>query len=224
MAFPNTDITTGNSPATTNSTTTTYSPKTSGGSIMGQSTTDLIGFYGVTAVAQQASSVDLVTQLVALGLVASGTVVQGPGSAGIVNQTTATLTVTPALHAGRVITLNRAAGVAVTLPPATGTGNTYQFVVGTTITSVGATITTGVVGASSDAFQGVALTEDGGTLTGWLAVAGAGGSDVITLNGSTTGGFVGDFIEMQDIGAGVWQVKRFLTKSTGTAATPFSHT
>ena len=58
--------------------------------------------------------------------------------------------------------------------------------------------------------QGIALTEDGATVTGYLAVVGAGGSDVITLNGSTTGGFAGDFIEIIDIAAGQWQISKFV--------------
>lgn len=210
-------------PATTIASTETKTPLSSGGYLMGQSIADLIAFYGAAPIAQQASSVDLITQLVNLGLIAAGTAIQG-GSANIVNVTASTLTVTAAAHAGRTITLNRAAGVAVTLPAATGSGNTYRFAIGTTITSVGTTITTGVTGASSDWFQGIALTEDAGVLTGWPATAGAGGSDVITLNDTTTGGFVGDQIAIRDVAAGAWQIDTFLTKSTGTAATPFSHT
>lgn len=210
-------------PATTSTSNLTQTPSSSGGYQTGQSVTDLIGFYGQAPIAQQASSVDAVAQLIALGLLPAGSSVFGsPGAP--VNSTAATLAITAALHANRVVTLNKASGQAVTLPAATGTGNKYMFSVGTTITSVGTTITAGVTGASSDAFQGIALTEDGATVTGYLAVAGAGGSDVITLNGSTTGGFAGDYIEMIDAGAGVWQITNFVTKSTGTAATPFSHT
>ena len=193
------------------------------GTVLGQSTTDLIGFYGINpGVAQQASTVDLVTQLTNIGLVPSGTVLQTAG--GVVNVTASTLAVTAAAHAGRLVVLSRAASQAVTLPAATGTGNIYKFAIGITVTTPSTTITTGVTGASSDAFQGYALTEDSGTMTGWVATGGAGGSDVITLNGSTTGGFVGDLIEIQDIAAGTWQLNKIVTKSTGTAATPFSHT
>ena len=56
---------------------------------------------------------------------------------GIVNATAATLTVTKDLHSGQTVTLNRAGGVAVTLPAATGTGCVYRFVVGTTFTTDG---------------------------------------------------------------------------------------
>jgi hypothetical protein len=197
-----------------------------GGVILGQSVNDYIGFYGLTlGIQQQASSVDLITQLVNLGLVASGTAVQNAGgSNSVINSTAATLTITAALHAGKTVTLNKASGQAITLPAATGTGNAYSFDIGTTITSVGTTITTGVTGASSDSFQGYALLEDSAAMTGYVATAGAGGSDVITLNGSTTGGFVGDRIVLRDITAGQWQVDFFVAKATGTAATPFSHT
>lgn len=191
------------------------------GVTLGQSATDPISFYNAPPVAQQAATVDLITQLVNTGLVLSGTALQ---SSPVVTVTAATLAVTAAAHAGRLIRLNLAASQAVTLPAATGTGFIYKFSIGITVTTPSTTITTGVTGASSDAFQGIALTEDGGTCTGWLATAGAGGSDVITLNGTTTGGFIGDYIEIQDIAAGTWQINKFVTKSTGTAATPFSHT
>ncbi len=212
-------------PAVSTPSTETQTPKSSDGFQMGQSTGDKIGFYGTGPIVQQASTVDLTAQLVALGLVPAGTAIQSVGgNIPVVNATASTLTVTAALHAGRVVTLNRAAGIAVTLPAGTGTGNDYIFVIGTTVTSNSITLTTDVTGASSDAFQGIALTNDTGTLTGWPATAGAGGSDVITLNGTTTGGFVGDRLSIKDIGAGIWQINSILTKSTGTAATPFSHT
>lgn len=193
----------------------------SAGTTFGQSTTDLISFYNATPLAQQASTVDAITQLVNLGLLASGSAIQGSATPPVSITAGATLT---GANAGKLLVLNNAAGMALVLPAATGSGLTFQFEIGTTVTSVGITITTGVTGASSDAYQGYALTEDGGTMTGWVATAGAGGSDVITLNGSTTGGFVGDYIEIQDAAAGRWAIKRFVTKSTGTAATPFSHT
>ena len=45
------------------------------------------------------------------------------GESSIVNVTASTLTVKPQLHAGKTITLNRAAGVTCTLPAATGSGD-----------------------------------------------------------------------------------------------------
>lgn len=190
------------------------------GTRLGQTTADLISFYGATPIAQQANTVDLTTQLVNVGLIPSGTSLQGAP----INVTAATLTVTQAAHANRVVTLSRAAGIALTLPAATGTGNKYTFEVLTTVTSNTTTITTGVTGASSDAYAGNAIqTGSAGATTSFPATPGSGGSDVITLNGTTTGGFAGDIIELTDTGAGNWML-RMTTRITGTAATPFSHT
>ena len=73
-------------------------------------------------------------------------------NAEIVNVTSSTLAVTKALHNGRTITLNRAAGIAVTLPASLGDGSVYRFVIGTTITSNSTTIK---VANTSDAYQGL---------------------------------------------------------------------
>lgn len=154
--------------------------------------------------------------------VAAGHIVQN--AIGIINVTAATLAVNAADHAGKIVTLNAAAGQAVTLPAATGTGNKYTFQVGTTITSNSTTITTGVTGASCDCYEGQAQqTGATGAITAFKTAAkGSSGSDVITFNGSTTGGIQGDIVEVTDIAAGVWMTK--ITGSiTGTAATPFSH-
>jgi hypothetical protein len=192
------------------------------GTTFGSSSTDLISFYGVTPVAQQANTVDSTTQLVNLGLLASGSSLQGAS----VNVTAATLAVTQAAHANRVVILNRAAGVAVTLPVATGTGNKYTFQIGTAVTSNATTITTGVTGTGCDSYEGQALQAGAtGAITAFSTAAPGSttGSDVITLNGSTQGGLIGDIIEVSDIATGVWML-RMVTKITGTAATPFSHT
>ena len=76
------------------------------------------------------------------------------GADSIVSATTATLTATAAAHSGRTVLLDRAAGQAVTLPAATGTGNSYKFFVLTTITSNTTTIK--VVDAT-DVMAGVAI-------------------------------------------------------------------
>ena len=48
---------------------------------------------------------------------------------------TADATITSASHAGRTMNLNVASGATLTLPAASGTGNTYRFFVQTTVTS-----------------------------------------------------------------------------------------
>ena len=142
------------------------------------------------------------------------------------NATAATLTVDPTSHAGRVITLNRAAGIAVTLPAATGTGNVYTFVVGTTFTS-DATIK---VASASDYMIGTALLfQDGGDTTVGFATANTGTvateSDTVDLfdTSNTTGGIKGARVELTDIASAIWHV-HYVSDAAGTEATPFKVT
>ena len=133
--------------------------------------------------------------------------------------TGATLTVTSDAQAGRTIVINAAAGCAVTLPNATGTGAVYRFVIGTTITS---NSTTFKVNNATDVMTGRAYVISDNTAA-VLGYATAASSDTITLDGTTTGGYAGDFIEITDAIAGTFAVRVF-TKATGTEATPFSAT
>ena len=137
----------------------------------------------------------------------------------VVNVTAATLAVTEALHDSKVVTLNRAAGIAVTLPAATGSGAKLFFVLGTTITSVGTTIK---VADASDVMTGTALLAQDAADTAVLFETAA-SSDTVTLNGTTTGGILGDSVELIDIAADLWWV-RVQGSATGTEATPFSAT
>lgn len=137
----------------------------------------------------------------------------------IINHTAATLTV-PTSYAEKIITLNRATGVAVKLPPALATGDNYTFYIGTSI-SGGSTTFTKATG-SSDTFVGQieTATTTGATTNGFCEALG--GADVtITMAGSTTGGVVGSILEFRDIASGVWLVRGFLIGS-GTLATSVS--
>jgi len=135
----------------------------------------------------------------------------------LTNATAATLTVTAASHAGQTITLNRAAGITVTLPAATGTGNWYRFFVGTTVTSNNHVIR---VADATDTMDGTAwMAQDGGDTD--VAFEAGTTDDTITLNGSTKGGIIGDFIVLTDVAADQWSVQAWL-QGTGTEATPFS--
>ncbi|WP_246225828.1 hypothetical protein [Chelativorans xinjiangense] len=136
----------------------------------------------------------------------------------VVDATAATLTVTADGHDSRVVTLNRAAGIAVTLPAASGSGVAYKFIVGTTVTSNTTTIK--VVG--NDTVTGVALiaNDTDNSVSGFETAA---DSDTITFNGTTTGGVKGDMVELVDIAADLWHV-RVTGSATGTEATPFSAT
>jgi len=132
-----------------------------------------------------------------------------------------TLTLTEALHNGKTINLDTAAGTTITLPAATGSGARFRFVVTLLATSNSHIIKVANV---NDAMQGFIFTmsDDPVTVKGFFAVAGT--SDTITLNRTTTGSVTkGEYIEIVDIAANVFQVIGF-TSSTGTEATPFSAT
>ena len=128
--------------------------------------------------------------------------------------TASTLTVTQADYNGQTINLSRAAGITVTLPAATGTNAVYTFVVSTTVTSNSYKIQ---VANSTDVMNGNLLVSGAtGTTFGTLPA-----SDTITMNGSTTGGLAGSYVQVTEIAAGVFLVTGALIGS-GTVATPFS--
>ena len=127
------------------------------------------------------------------------------------------VTVSPRLP-DEVYVVNAAAGAEVTLPPATGSGFRYTFIVGTTVTSNTNVIQ---VANSDDIMQGVVIgsaTSSSDSANGWVA---ASDSDTITMDGSTTGGTVGDRVELVDVAENVWAVNGTI-QQTGTEATPFS--
>ena len=126
------------------------------------------------------------------------------------------VTVSPRLP-DEVYVVNAAAGAEVTLPPATGSGFRYTFIVGTTVTSNANVIQ---VANSDDIMQGVVIgaAESDDSVNGWEA---ASDSDTITMDGSTTGGIVGDRVELVDVAENVWAVNGTI-QQTGTEATPFS--
>ncbi len=130
--------------------------------------------------------------------------------------TSSTLAITSAnidSYNGKVIPLNRAGGITVTLPAATGSQAVLRFIVGTTFTSNGVI----QVANATDVMAGSAAV--GGATGAVFSTLPA--SDTITMNGSTTGGLAGSYIELIDIAAGDWIVRAALVGS-GTPATPFS--
>lgn len=131
----------------------------------------------------------------------------------IVNVTAATLALTLAEHDGKTVTLNRAAGIAVTLPAAAGTGARFRLFCGTTVTSNTTTITR----AGTDTLFGhiIQLADGGATLAAYELP----GSTVLTFNGTTQGGIKGDIIELEDVASGVWMVNGVVS-ATGAEATP----
>jgi hypothetical protein len=143
--------------------------------------------------------------------------ISGPDS--IVSATAATLTATAASHAGRTVLLDRAAGQAVTLPAATGTGNSYKFFVKTTITSNSTTIK---VADATDVMAGVAIVANDSDASASIFET-ASTTDTITFDGTTTGGILGATVELQDVATNLWSV-RVIGAATGSEATPFSAT
>jgi hypothetical protein len=127
-----------------------------------------------------------------------------------------------ATHEGKTLLLGEVGGnalCAMTLPAATGSGAKYLFKVSVANTS-SYTITTN----TTDVFNGTVLAHDRDITDGTLLHAfPATTQTIITLNGSTTGGQIGDWIEIEDILAGVWSVRGVVAVPAGSnPATCFS--
>jgi len=128
-------------------------------------------------------------------------------------------------YANRTTLLNRAAGIAVTLPQATGTGDVYRLIVKATFTGAASI----AVADSTDYMIGNALLGiDGGTAVPHLYPTANSGtlateSDTINLFGTanSTGGIKGQVITLTDIATDIWSVQ-IVGDAGGTEATPFS--
>lgn len=131
----------------------------------------------------------------------------------------ASLTVTLASHDGKTILLDQATGTAVTLPAMSGSGARYRFVC-SVATSGGSQV---ITATGAHLFGGVVQNNDtgGSGLFGVSMATNAAGSTTITLNGTTTGGRKGDWIEIEDVATNIGIVRGMLNGS-GTEATPFS--
>ena len=179
------------------------------------------------------SAVDSVQLTVQDGLGVNGTL-EAAGDVTISGQTTMTGSFLPAIHtfvatdavtivehAGRTLLLGEVGGNAaltLTLPAATGTGAVYKFIVSVTNTSNYKI----QVADATDTIDGIMLylDEDGTAVTAFPTVA---ASDTITLNGGTTGGIVGDYLELIDIAANQYHVRGVMRVAAGAnPATPFT--
>lgn len=127
-----------------------------------------------------------------------------------VSITTSAATVNRFKHRDKTVVLNRAAGIALTLPKAAGSGDTYRFVVGTTFTG-SATIK---VANAVDVMRGSVniLDNDAAAQTAYSA---SGTDDTLTMNGTTLGGLVGDTVTLTDVAAGVWMISGQLVVPAG---------
>ncbi len=139
----------------------------------------------------------------------------------IVDCTASTLTVTEDAHDGRTIVLNRAAGIAVTLPVASA-GLRFRFIVKADFT--GAASIKSATGA--DIMIGHALmgNNSDNTVVDWQSVA-ASTNDTVDLFGTanSTGGLAGQEIDIEGLAANLWFVK-IRGDAAGTEATPFANT
>jgi hypothetical protein len=141
-------------------------------------------------------------------------------SARLVALAATSLAVTVAAHEGRTISLNHTgAASTATLPAATGSGAVFRFVVGAVNTSNHVVDLT-----STDLMKGVVyqVDDDANAATAYSAKS---TDNTLTLNGTTTGGQIGDWAEFVDIASGVYSVKGGLTVPAGSnVADPFSAT
>ena len=144
---------------------------------------------------------------------------------------TADTTLTVATHAGRIITTNDADGK-FTLPSitsgsssdvagandynvASNLGCTYLFWVQTAATDMD------IKTDGTDRFFGAVFIGIDSEATGETFLSDSSSNDVMTLNGTTTGGIVGSWVEFTAIGSAAYFVRGSLIGS-GTIATPFA--
>ena len=165
---------------------------------------DELLIFDASAGATQKVGADVLRQFMGSGLV----------------EVTASDALTSAEHGNRMVTMNALAGLTLTLPAATGTGDVYKVSVSVTVTSNDYIIQ---VANATDEFLGGVIQTDvdtTDTLASYPALD-ADGFDTITLNGSTTGGILGDSFTITDIATGKFLLSG-LINSTGTVATPLS--
>lgn len=143
----------------------------------------------------------------------------GSGALVTVPPATTTLTVTAALHGGKTLLLAPTGGLAITPPAATGTGIIYKTFFTAAVTG-GSFTWDAKLGNASDVLYGWAQSYKATTFTPYIS---AGNFNLLTLNGTTTGGAaIGDWYEFQDFATNIWKVTGFSTQS-GSIATMFSN-
>jgi hypothetical protein len=140
--------------------------------------------------------------------------VRAPGNRVVTLVTSTTLTRDS--HAGKFIRVSLAAGPALVLPAAVGSGDEYQFTLGTSL-SGSMTIK---VASTSDTLRGHVQVDASLASNAPVSFTAGTTADTISLNGTTTGGKLGDYFKFIDEKTGVWHVEGFI-RATGASATPF---
>lgn len=137
----------------------------------------------------------------------------------IISEGTATRTLRES-ESGAVCLFDRAAGVVYTLPAACAIGTYFDFVTAVTITSNAAKI---ITGAATELMVGQIINIDTDTadaVAGWKSLVGT-SNIAVSMNGTTTGGIIGDAIRVVKVTSTKWSVTGH-TLATGTVATPFA--
>ncbi len=136
---------------------------------------------------------------------------------GIISLAAASTTLNVDGFAGRTMVFNRAAGATAILPAATGSGYSFDFIVGTTLSGANYVVR---VASSADIFVGYAVfSQDAGDTVVMFETAAD--SDTMTFNGTGTGGVRGARVSVVDIAAGVWAIE-VISNASGTEASPFT--
>jgi hypothetical protein len=135
----------------------------------------------------------------------------------------AVMSLSKAIHDGKTLLFTVLTGHVITLPPALGSGCRLRFVTRIAATSVSNIIK--VQNATDVMIGNLAISiAAGGALSAFQASPTVAGADTITMNRTTTGGAVaGDWIELEDIATGFWEVGGVL-QGTAAPATPFTAT
>lgn len=144
----------------------------------------------------------------------------------VVDVTGSTLSATQATHAFKTVTLSRAAGVTVTLPEATGTGDVYKFVTAVAVTSNQNKIITADTTNADICGSAIIHDDDGATANTYLAEQ-SDGFDFIQSNGTTMGGAspYADEIVLTDVATDVWHCRAVLhCPAASNPADPFGST
>ena len=164
----------------------------------------------------------------------NGFYTQGPDN--VVN-ITANTTLTVAAHAGKIITAGGtlASNLVITLPTINTSatpvsagpgqdpnnpnnqGAVFTFFVPTTV----ATSSLKIVTDGTDKYTGSILTIDTDTSGAMAGFAPAATNDAINLNGSTTGGVAGSYIQITALSSAKYMVQGVIN-CTGSPATPFA--
>lgn len=164
----------------------------------------------------------------------NGFFTQGPGN--VVNVTAST-TLTVADHAGKIITVGGsiAANVVLTLPSINVSANGAQSGPGSDpnnqnnqgavftvfVPTTVSTSTLKIVTDGTDKFVGSILTVDTDSSGAMAGFAPASTNDAINLNGTTTGGFAGSYVQITALSSAKYMVQG-VVNCTGSPATPFA--